>query len=89
MITVSGYKLVTLVELQKELQKIYAVYRETKNEMHLAICLGAGTTQTVRNSFRLDRQVVSDSTMTKLFSCLNLDAIIVWEKGKRYYYIKK
>ena len=84
-----GYKQVDYKQLQQEMQKRYADYREGKSEIDLAVAINIKSTQTVRNAFRQDYQMVSDELLTSLNKAIGLNTCVVWENGVRNYFIPK
>lgn len=47
------------------------------------------STVTVSNAFKKDKQVVSDSVVTKIMELLNVDGFILWNKGEKKFFINK
>lgn len=47
------------------------------------------STMTVNNAFKKDKQIASDSVVTKIMDFTNLDGFILYNKGERKYYINK
>jgi len=84
-----GYKQVDYKQFQQEMQKKYAFYRESKSEIDLAVAINIKSTQTIRNAFRQDYQMVSDELLTSLNKVIGLNTCVVWENGVRNYFIPK
>lgn len=51
--------------------------------------VGVKSYQTVKNSFHTEIQMVSDEVLTKVMDEINLKGQIVWEGGKKSYFIVK
>lgn len=83
---ITGYKHVNYKELQTELHKKNA--DADIHELKLAAAVDVKSVATVRNAFNTDNQVASDEVMSRLFTALNLEALIIWINGERNYYIK-
>lgn len=84
-----GYKKVDYKQLQQVMQKNYADYREGKSEIDLAVTMKVKSTQTIRNAFRQDYQMVSDELLTSLNNAIGLNTCVVWVNGVRNYFIPK
>jgi len=85
---ISGYKQVTYLRLQQLMAAKYEKYKEGSSEILLAVSLNVKSSQTVRNAFQQDMQMVSDSILTSIIEAIGLNACVVWEKGQRNYFVK-
>lgn len=85
---ITGYKAVNYSQLQSKLQQAYSLHRTENTEVSVAQSLGLSTTQTVRNAFKDEMQMVSDAILTKLMKHIGFDGVVVWINGIRLYYIK-
>ena len=47
------------------------------------------STMTVNNALKKDKQIASDSVVTKIMDFTNLDGFILYNKGERKYYLNK
>jgi len=79
MIQVNDYRQVSFSAFQKEMDTHF-------DKCELAV--GVKSTATVRNAFRKDAQVVSDEVLTKIMETIKLDGFVLWNNGKRYYYVR-
>lgn len=86
MIQVNDYRQVSFSAFQKEMD-IYFDKCELK-DIEIALAVGVKSTATVRNAFRKDTQVVSDEVLTNIMQTIKLDGFVLWNKGKRFYYIR-
>jgi hypothetical protein len=86
MIEINNYKAVSYSAFQKEMDYFFS--KSELKEIEIAIKVGLKSTATVKNAFRKDAQIVSDEVMTNIMGVINLDGFILWNKGKRIYYIK-
>lgn len=84
------YEEISYKNLQKEkLSKAWADYLlRNGNEAKLANTLQMKTTQSVRNAFNQDKQVLSDELFNCFLDAMGLDAFVVWNKRKRKYFVK-
>lgn len=85
---ITGFKPVSYNDLQRLLQTKYSEYRANNSEIDLAVAIGVGSAQTVRNAFRDDLQMVSDTILTKVMCGLGFNGFILWKDGERLYYVK-
>jgi hypothetical protein len=86
MIQVNDYRQVNFSAFQKEMD-FHFDNCELK-DIEIALAVGVKSTATVRNAFRKDAQVVSDEVLTNIMQTIKLDGFVLWNKGKRFYYIR-
>jgi hypothetical protein len=86
MIQIQGFTNTTYQKFVMEMEARFTSSQTT--EIELAQKLGLKSTQTIRNVFRKDTQIVSDEVMSGIMEFLDLYGFIVWMNGDRYYYIK-
>lgn len=84
--TTEDYKRISYKKLQDVLHKEFS--DSTLTETGLAVKLSVRSTQTVRNLFNIEGQMVSDELLSKLTKILGIDSKIEWVGGVRYYSIK-
>jgi hypothetical protein len=58
------------------------------SEMQLAATLNLKTPITIRKAFREDKQLVSDTILTRLMKLIDFEGAIVYVNGLRLYYVK-
>lgn len=86
----NNYKEVSYKELQKTVWQAWTGYKDNGgDEVKLATSLKLKTTHSARNAFNDKKQKVSDELLSGVIDCLGMDALIVYHKRKRLYYIKK
>lgn len=84
---ISKYKEVNYSEFISELN---LKFKESElTAIKLADKCKLKSTMTVNNAFKKDKQVASDSVVTKIMEFINLDGFILYNKGERKYYINK
>lgn len=86
MIQVADYRQVSFSTFQKEMDSHFE--KSELKDIEIAIVVGVKSTATVRNAFRKDAQVVSDEVLTKIMETIKLDGFVLWNKGKRFYYVR-
>jgi hypothetical protein len=86
MIQVNNYKQVSFSAFQKEMTNHFD--KCELKDIEIALAVGVKSTATVRNAFRIDAQVVSDEVLTKIMETIKLDGFVLWNKGKRFYYVR-
>lgn len=80
---ITGYKKVNyphLVGLMNEAKE--------DSEMQLALAIGIKSAQTIKNAFQCSDQIISDKVLTTLTEKIGINAVVIWEKGVRNYYVK-
>jgi len=82
---ITGFKQVTYNQLQAIIMKEKS---PEVSDAQIAVALGVKTTQTVKNAFQKDEQKVSDELLTSLISIIGITGIVVWEKGRKSYFVK-
>ena len=83
---IKGYCQVTYNELQGSLKDAYTNCEKT--DVSIASEIGVRSSATVKNALAFDEQKVSDEILTKIFHCIGFVGFVVWQNGKRIYYIK-
>ena len=90
MINISGYKNIAYNLFLKTLND--TLDNSNKRPIHIAAELNTDdykcSEEVVRMAFKKDKQVVSDSLLTKIMNLVKLDGMVIWHKGNKYYYIK-
>jgi hypothetical protein len=86
MIQVNDYRQVNFSAFQKEMDSHFD--NSKLKDIEIALAVGVKSTATVRNAFRKDAQVVSDEVLTNIMQTIKLDGFVLWNKGKRFYYIR-
>jgi hypothetical protein len=86
MIQVNDYRQVNFISFQKEMDAHFD--KCELKDIEIALAVGVKSTATVRNAFRKDAQVVSDEVLTNIMQTIKLDGFVLWNKGKRFYYIR-
>lgn len=85
MITITGYREVKYTELVEAIQA--HKQNSGKSDMQIAIEIGVSTQNTVKN-INNDEQIVSDKVLTNTMQSIDLEGIVVWNRGQKTYYIK-
>lgn len=80
------YKVVNYSQFQKELHKKFSDM--DCKELSIAANIGVDSVLTIRNCFNLNKQMVSDTVLTKVMDFLKLDGFVLWAGGVRKYYIR-
>jgi hypothetical protein len=81
------YKQVKYSELISELN---LKFKESElSAIKLADKCKLKSTITVTNAFKKDKQIVSDSVITKIMDLLNIDGFILWNKGEKEFFLNK
>jgi nicotinate-nucleotide pyrophosphorylase len=82
-----NFSLTSYTSLINTLKKTFTQSKKTTTELQVAA--GGISAGHVSNAFNADRQVLSDSNLTKIAAALEIDLYIVWHKGERKYYLAK
>lgn len=87
MVEIKGYKPMAYDDFQRLLHR--KKLDEKRSSPEIAVCCGLKDTQTIKNAFNTNKQVVKDAVLSKLMVCLGINGFVHWENGVRYYYVKK
>ena len=85
MVIIEGYRYRTYGQVIGEIHRQYLNSELTCKLM--AQALNVKSISTVQNCLKKNKQVVSDLLLTRFASQLNINLLIVWNDGKRYYYL--
>ncbi len=83
---IKGYKPVPYSDFAKGLKDAFD--SSGKNYPELAVAAEVNSTQTIKNAFQTEDQIVSDQLMTKILDSLNMNGFILYLKGEKYYFVK-
>lgn len=83
---IKGYKEVNYFELITWLRE-YRFFNK-KSNTQIAVELGFRSSQTIVNALNYTEQGVKDCNLTKIMQYLGFDGIVIWQNGKRKYFIK-
>lgn len=86
MTQLDNYKEVTYLGFQKQMENQFQ--KCELKDIEIALTIGVKSLETVKNAFRKDYQIVSDKVLTKIMETIKLDGFILWNKGKRLYYVR-
>lgn len=86
MIQLENYKEVTYLAFQKQMEAHFD--KCELKDIEIAVTVGVKSIETVKNAFRKDYQIVSDKVLTKIMETIKLDGFVLWNKGKRFYYVR-
>lgn len=86
MIQLENYKEVTYLAFQKQMESHFD--KCELKDIEIAVTVGVKSIETVKNAFRKDYQIVSDKVLTKIMETIKLDGFVLWNKGKRFYYVR-
>ena len=84
MVLIKGYKEVDFEEFMDTMN----FYRSERSFAEMAVHIRK-TSDTAKNAFRTDKQVVTDSILTKVAEFIGIECFIVNYNGDKYFYIKK
>lgn len=87
MMTISGYQQITYKDLQKLLET--ASRNTEKTVVKIAAEINVNSSTTVSNAFNKIEQKVSDEVLSSVMKCVSINGFIVWENGKRLYFVSK
>lgn len=60
-----------------------------KTYKELMTPLGFITKESIRNLFNPEEQKVKDAALTKAAEVVEMDCLVIWQSGKKYFYIAK
>jgi len=89
MIPIKGYKQITFPEFLEALNTAFS--KCNKSHLQVAADIGAKSVQTTRNALIADEfgdQIVSDNVLTKVMASLEMEGLIVYANGQKFYYAK-
>jgi len=81
-----GYNKCTYTALISTLKK--SLESTKLNALQLAQKSGKKSMTSVKNAVNEKQQIVSDEFLSRFSNCLHVDLLIVYQKGKRYYFLK-
>ncbi len=86
MVLIKGYKEVEFLEFMNAMKQCRI--ESGHSDARIAVCIDK-TSDTAKNAFRTDKQMVTDSILTKVAEFVGLECFVAHYNGNKYFYIKK